>query len=88
MITSLRKTRDVYTSTTWVVTGLFSTYHPVTPETARRGFLALKGKRVRLIAHGPYPQSLYKGVTPRDIGVIAGACLHVFPTHVGRGAAA
>lgn len=82
-ITSLQKAKDVYTGTTWVAARLFSTYCPVTHETAQRGFLALKGKKVQLMAHGPHAQILCKGVSPWDVGVILGACLHVFPIHVG-----
>lgn len=56
VITSLQKAKDLYTGTTWVAAGLLSTYCPVTHETAQRGFLALKGRRVQHIAHKPHPQ--------------------------------
>lgn len=69
MIISLQKAKDVYTGTAWMAAGLFSTYRPVTHETAQRGFLALKGKRVRLIAHGPHAQRFSARVSvPRTSG--------------------
>lgn len=89
MITSPQRAKDVYTGTTWVVAGLFSTYYPCHSQNSSEGISCSKGQESK--THRSWTTSteiLCEGVSPWDIGVIAGVRLHVFPPHVGRGATA